>query len=32
MLNNEGKLFESKAQLYAKVPDLTDYADLWLSL
>ena len=28
----QGKLFESKAQLYGKVPDLTDYADLWLSL
>ena len=31
-MDSEGKLFESKAQLYEKVPDLTDYADLWLSL
>ena len=32
MVRNEGKLFESKELLYEKVPDLTDYADLWLSL
>ena len=32
MMKSEGNLFESRDEIFAKVPDLTDYADLWLSL